>query len=400
MQLRAADAARIREQKWDLSMGGNPIVRFRGREYLRQRTDGSCVFLLADGRCRVHADFGFESKPIACQLFPYMLSPSEGSSRMGVSFACQSVIENKGALVNGQASDALRIALRGVPEVVAVSAGALLCRGRAAEAGELRALEDRLVRWIARDAPLAERIDGLAWIAQSLAAANLRAVRGQRMKDLVNLLFDALADELPHHPIDPPSARQVAMLQSAVFSRTEDPKPLSDGASGRVTSTLGQLRRSRVWRRGKKGVVVPHIGIGWSNRVTFGQVARVRSIDASKDHADCNELVTRWMRSSIEGGRIWGSGYYGWNAVDGLGAFMFAIASVGWLARFHAAGEGIDAPSIAGLRAAIGRIDRTAGRAAWLGGWVERARLAFLTRDDGLRRIAAAQYGYRAHNER
>ena len=98
------------------------------------------------------------------------------------------------------------------------------------------------------------------------------------------------------------------------------------------------------------------------------------------------------MRSSIEGGRIWGSGYYGWDAVDGLSAFVLSAATVGWLARLHAVGSKAHAPSLANVQAAVGRIDRTAGRAVWLGGWSERMRLAYLVRDDGLRRLVASQF--------
>lgn len=325
-------------------------------------------------------------------MFPYMLAPAESASQMGVSFACQSVIENKGKQFNEQVSDALKIVLRGIPEVLQPARGAAISRGRSAESGELDVLKSRLVRWIQRDAPLEERIDGLAWIAQTLSAARLNTVRGQRFKELVHLLFDALADELPLHPITAPLARQTALFQGAIFARTEDPKPVAQGAPGRLLSTISQLRRSRLWRRGTAGTVVPRIGINWPISTTFGEVAQVKRVRASSDIAACDELVSRWMRSSIEGGRIWGTGYYGWNAVDGITAFVLSAATVGWLARLHAAGSSAQVPGLVNVQAAVGRIDRTAGRAVWLGGWSERMRLAYFVRDDGLRRLVASQY--------
>ena len=392
VQLRAADARRIRDQAWDSRLGVNPIVAFRGREYLRQRADGSCVFLLDDGRCRVHAEYGFESKPIACQMFPYMLAPSEASSQMGVSFACQSVIENKGKALNEQVSDALKIVMRGLPETVQPRPRAAIGRGRLAERGELDYLRGRIITWILRESPMSHRVDGLAWIAQSLSTARLTNVRGERFKELVKILFDALGDELPLHPIAPPSLRQVAMLQGAVFARTEDPKPVAQGAPGRFMSTLSQLRRSRLWRKGRGATLVPAIGLGWSSSVTFDAVSTLPGIQASPDSPLCDELLSRWMRASIEGGRIWGSGYYGWSAIDGLTAFVLSIATVGWLSKLHAAGSSAPSPSLSDLQAAIGRIDRTSGRAIWLGGWSERMRLAYLARDDGLRRVASVQF--------
>ncbi len=392
VQLRPADAERIRLQEWESRIGSNPIVLFRGQEYLRQRPDGACIFLLDDGRCQIHAEFGFETKPVACQMFPYMLAPSETSSQMGVSFACQSVIENKGKHFNEQVPDALKIVLRGIPEVVRPARSAAISRSRRAESGELEVLKSRLVRWIQRDAPLHQRLDGLAWIAQTLSVAQLNKVRGSRFKELVDILFDALADELPLHPIGDPISRQIALFQGAIFARTEDPKPVAQGAPGRFLSTISQLRRSRSWRRGRGDTLIPSIGFGWPTSTTFDQVAQMKRLRESPQLVACEELISRWMRSSIEGGRIWGSGYYGWNAVDGLTAFVLSAATIGWLARLHAVASHAQAPTLANVQAAVGRIDRTAGRAVWLGGWSERMRLAYLVRDAGLRRLIVSQY--------
>lgn len=392
MQLRAADVARIVEQGWTARLGASPIATFRGRQYLRQNTDGACVFLMDNGQCQVHAEFGFEKKPIACQMFPYMLSPETSRAQMGVSFACQSVVENKGQLVNAQVPDALRIALRGLPEVLRPAPALALVRGRPAEVGEVEWFTKRLIRWLESAAPLRVRLDGVAWIAQTLAAARLRNVRGKNLRELFDLLFDALGAELPLHPIDPPSRRQRALLQGAIFARTEDPKPLSQVVSSRWLSILNQLRRSRAWRTGSGGQLVPLVESAAPGTVTFEQVWKVSVEQDSDESASIDALMTRWLRASIEGGRVWGSAYYGWSVVDGLCAFALAAASVGWLARFEAAHAACTVVSLAHVQHALRRIDRTAGRAPWLGRNSERLRLAFLVRDDGLRRVLLGHF--------
>src|SRR5208282_2149874 len=65
---------RIEAQGWDgdPELGGMPPVIKSGpwwsRQYrLNHREDGSCVFLTEDGRCRIHAKYGFETKPLACR---------------------------------------------------------------------------------------------------------------------------------------------------------------------------------------------------------------------------------------------------------------------------------------------------------------------------------------------
>jgi hypothetical protein len=77
--------------------------------------------------------------------------------------------------------------------------------------------------------------------------------------------------------------------------------------------------------------------------------------------------------------------------VDGLQALSINLACALWLARAHAAAHGRPAASLDDVRAAVGRVDRTSGRAPWIGGRAERARLAWLRIDDGLRRVLRDQ---------
>lgn len=410
VQLRIDDVKKLREQRWAERLGFDPIARFRGRDYLRQRADGACVFLLEDGKCRVHGEFGFENKPIACQLFPYMVSPGTSSARMGVSFACTSVVENKGELLNQQVPEALRIVSRGLGELLEPAPHGQIVRGTAAQRGELEALERYMVTWLASPLPLAIRLDGFAWMAQSLAVARIKSVRGDRFAELVELLTRALENELPHHPVGAPTSRQLALLRSAVFARTEDPKPLTAGAPGRVMATIDQLRRSRLWRKGRAASKVPLVfqqtrtvqqpmasapstsDDSRSAGCSFGDVEKVGPLGALCTDPECDSLLTRWLRATLEGGRAWGVGYYGWSGVDGIGAMAVSVAAVGWLSRAHAASHARTQVGLSDVRAALGRIDRTAGRAVWLGTTAERLRLAYLVRDDGLRAIIRSQF--------
>src|SRR4029453_9813761 len=117
VQLRDEDLAKLKSQDWEQKLGHPVTIRFRGMTYLRQRDDGACVFLMDDGRCRIHAEFCFAAKPIPCQLFPFHLTPnSSGGISMGINFACQSVLENKGAELRSHQSDLRKMAAQ-LPEV-------------------------------------------------------------------------------------------------------------------------------------------------------------------------------------------------------------------------------------------------------------------------------------------
>jgi len=429
VQLRESDLRRLREQKWEEKLGMPPTVAFRGETYLRQREDGSCIFLMENGLCRIHAEYGFEEKPIACQLFPFSLTPARRGAAMGLNFACQSVLENKGADL-GSHLDELRRMAKSLPEVKPLEQPPMLTEKLRASHREVDAISARLDGWLQRDdVDLPARLDGLAWIAQSLHKADLENVRDRRLAELLDLLFSALPEELEHLPVAGPGRGQTRLLRQAAFARVEDPKIGRVAKRGRLRTTLGQFFRSRRFARGRGRA--PHIGAGWAESI---RLQDVEHIDAPSDTATTDaidDLITRWLRATILGGRAWGAGLYGWPVVDGLKAVTLNIAAVGWLARLHAAGrpdtpgtpgtpgrsgtagtpgspgsapgeEGQHSPSppgrgvrgegqhsfnLADVRAALSRVDRTAGRAVWLGTRTERWRLRYLCMDDGLRRL-------------
>lgn len=385
VQLQTEDLARLRGQRWEERLGQSVTVDFRGTTYLRQGDDGACVFLMENGLCRVHAEFGFEEKPIACQLFPFSIVPGERDAALGVNFACASVQDSKGADLASHRREVLRMVER-IPESVAAPAPVALGPSLRASEAELAALERGLERWVAqREVPLPIRLDGLAWFAQSMIAARLDSVRGERFVELVETLLGALPDELALLPTAPPSRRQRKLLRQAVFARTEDPKIPVLAAAGRLRTTLRQFRTSRRFASGRG--FVPRVAGDWPSDVRFAARESVAPLGASTECAAIDELLSRWLRATILGRRAWGAGHYGWTVPLGLGAFALNAACVGWLARLHAAGRGADEVSRADAAAALGRVDRMSGRAPWLGSGAEALRVRWLALDDGLRRL-------------
>jgi lysine-N-methylase len=391
VQLREEDLAKLHEQRWESKLGEPITIEFRGVQYLRQRDDGSCIFLMDDGRCRVHAEFGFESKPIACQLFPFHLLPTTSGVQMGLNFACQSVLENKGAELRAHMKDLARQAGL-TPEVAQRIPPPMLNDRLRATDDEVDAITGRIDRWLRRhddDADdavsLNARLDGLAWVVASLNRAKLENVRGKRFAELLDVLFGALPGELAHHPVEAPTAKQRKMLRRAVFTRIEDPKLNRMERLGRWRTTLSQLARQRRFASGRGPA--PRIGMDWPDRVDLRDVERIGPARDAEQVAMIDDLMTRYLRAIVLGSRAWGAGYYGWPIVRGLQTLLLNVACMGWLARLHAAGRGESSLSIEDVRAALGRVDRTHGRAKWLGSSAERLRLIYLQLDDGLRRL-------------
>jgi hypothetical protein len=148
---------------------------------------------------------------------------------------------------------------------------------------------------------------------------------------------------------------------------------------------LSQLLASRAFTRGKGAA--PAVARGLLEGLSFAAISRIPPLSESPDRDPIDQLLARYARATILGNRAWGAGYYGWPAVRGLQALVLNIACTAWLARALAAKRGHAAATLDDVRDALGRIDRHAGRAPWLGSVGERLRLEYFRLDDGLRRI-------------
>ena len=391
VQLRDEDIERLERQQWKAELGFEPWVEFRGSRFLRQRPDGACIFLQDDGLCRVHARHGLQEKPVACRSFPLSVMPTADGPQQGLNFACGSVQLNKGAAMATHLADLRRIA-QDAPETVGEARGVALLPGREASPLELRALAGVLDQWMGREqSSIATRIDGLAWIAQSLRHAKLASVKDERFLELITTIVATLEGELEADPVGVATERQERMLRQAIFMRTEDPRLDRMKADGFLRTAWRQWRRQRAFLKGWG--TVPDLR-GFASGVRFQEAEFIPNPlhDAAEGHDESiDDLVTRWVRARLRGARTWGAGYYGFSAVEGLSALCVDVASAAYLARVHAAGRDPAANRVilADMAAAVARMDRTAGRAPWLATAGERLRLSFLSLDDGLRRTCA-----------
>lgn len=385
VQLRDRDLRKLEDQRWEERLGEPVTAEFRGRTYLRQRDDGACVFLMEDGLCRIHREFGFAEKPTACQLFPFVLVPDDRRTAAGLSFACQSVRENRGAELRTHLAEVDRMS-RDLPETRLATYGAMLADAMGAKEAELETLAVLLDRFLSRgDVTLRDRFDGLAWVAASLGRAKLAEVRATRFRELVGVLVGALPDELEHLPLEDALPKQLRLLRQAVYARLEDVQVNAARARGRWRTVLAQLLASRSFTRGKGPI--PAVARGLLEGIPFEAVPTVPRLSESPDADLIDELLSRYARATLLGNRAWGAGYYGWPAVRGLQALVLNLAATAWTARALAAKRGRTHASIEDVRDALGRIDRHAGRAPWLGSTGERLRLEYFRLDDGLRRI-------------
>ena len=79
------------------SDGYIPIVLSDDKRASVGRTSGGeCVFLDKEQLCEVHAEIGEPQKPLACQIYPHILTDTPEGFFVSLSFACPAVVENLG----------------------------------------------------------------------------------------------------------------------------------------------------------------------------------------------------------------------------------------------------------------------------------------------------------------
>lgn len=381
IELRGDDFERVRTQGWEAELGEPFWVDFAGRRWLRQREDGACIFLGQGGRCRIHARHGLEAKPVACQLFPFSFAPGPRGVQIGVNFACASVRRSAGAALATHEAEVRRLQAA-VPEACEGASIADLEPGLPATEQEVEGVSRALDRWLADDALSgAMRLEGFAWLAQSLREAKLSRVRGDRLVELLGTLVQAGPGELPLLPAMPPTSRAWRLLRQAVFARVEDPKIADLRRSGRLRGVFAQWRRSRAWSSGRGAAPAIH---GWP-QLRFDAMAGAPRLFAGVDATAIDELMRRWLRATVLGGRAWGAGLYGLPVSEGVAMVALNAACAAWLACARAASSGRGEVCVEDLGEAIGRVDRASGRAPWLGSTGERQRVAFLCLQDAIR---------------
>jgi lysine-N-methylase len=213
------ERARILAQGWDRQkdLGGlEPFVRvgrLGARRYvLNHREDGSCVFLSEQGRCRIHERFGYQTKPLPCRIFPFVLVPAGDHWRVGLRFACPSAAANKGRALPAH-NAALQEFATGLAEREGLQPrpdGSLtepprLDGGRRLDWPDLLRVVDALLALLGnRHDPVERRLRKCLTLAAEVRKAQLNAITGSQLGELLDILQGLADAETPAAKSLPP----------------------------------------------------------------------------------------------------------------------------------------------------------------------------------------------------
>ncbi len=379
-----ADRKRIDQLDWVRELGVPPYVRAGRNWVLNKRPDGACVFLDEDNRCLIHARSGEPAKPLACRIFPFSLRPVRHGWQASLRYDCPSVRSSKGTPITQYRAWLADLSGELDHDAPVLDDTANLERGVRASVEEVEAVIARFTRWFKDDNPsMMDRLVGAARVTSTLQHARFRKVRGRRFMELIDLLFAALPAELTCAP-DEPTPRQRRLLRLLAFAHAEHVTlaEMRSGVIRRLGKRWQQLRGARRFWAGRG--IIPHWP-GFDGDVRFEAVEAIHP-DPEHERA-VGELLNRYVAARLQARSVFGRGYYGWRVFDGLAALWTSVAAVGWLGRCLAAGDGSKSLRYDDIARALGVVDRAATRVPALGTAAERARTAYLSRDDGVARL-------------
>jgi len=251
------DLQKLAEQRWQEHpdfQGVRTVVReslLGGRRVLAKRPDGRCVFLNADGRCRIHELHGAEAKPAVCRMFPFQVVPLGNFAYLTPRRSCPSA-----AADDGRPAGEHIAALKKAGLIDRFSPGRtrppVIARGVRRSWPEFLAAADVLARLMtAPDFPLVRRVVHGLRFCELLGQCKLRRVKQESWQELMQILESSSTDKAAEFFRDrqPPSrSTGVLFRQLGVhYVRSH----LAFATSGRWRERWRLLRASAVFAHGK-----------------------------------------------------------------------------------------------------------------------------------------------------
>ena len=356
--LDSSDRKRIVDQKWTSADGVDPdsMIVPHGRGFrLGHQADGACVFLSAEGRCRIHARFGEPAKPLACRLYPLTFHPAGPRIAVGVRFDCPSAVQNRGAALSAQLEPMRHVApfaLQGMPASVPAPP---VFAGRPVEWPEFHRVLQRLDALLAgTDAPLAHRLVRGLHALTGLEPLPLARLTGRLAEQVIETPFrEALTSA---------AAATLSATSPSLISRVLLRQQVLEQARRTTVRELQQTNRYR-WFLLKAAF---HFLSGTGRTTELGEgfgpvpFSKVEQVADSRT-GEFDALLTRYLRVKLQTVSCCGVAFHGLSLQDGFRALALQFAVIRWLAHWHAAAAGRTQPVTVDFEAAVRRADHNWG---------------------------------------
>jgi lysine-N-methylase len=343
-----AERRRIEAQGWDkdAELAGQRFWKrhgpWWGRRYrLAHRREGGCVFLGPDNRCRIHTRFGAEAKPLACQLFPFVLVPAGDHWRVSLRFACPSAAAGKGQPLAAHRPELERLARlleQQEREAVTTTPVPLLQRGQKVDWRDVFRFVEAVMGLLRnRDEPVERRWRKCLALSGLCRQAQFDKLSGGKLTEFLALVSNALADEAPAdlEAVPRPTwiGRMLFRQEAAIYAR-------KDHGEARGPATRRPLARLGIGCRFALGKGrVPRVNALLRPGVTFADLEK----PVGPLPAVAEEMLEKYYLVKVGSLQFCGPTGFGLSLWDGLDTLALTLPLVLWLARGLDAGSRLEA---------------------------------------------------------
>jgi lysine-N-methylase len=379
---------RITSQGWDTDadIGDLPLFVRHGRWWrrryrLNQTTDGKCVFLNDDGRCRIHARFGGEAKPLACRLYPFMLVPAGDHWRVSLRYACPSAAANDGRPLTEYQQELMRYGAEPVQQPASdgsLSGPPRLQGWQRVDWPDLflfvRALSSLLKN---TDDRIERRLRKCLALATLCGQARFEKVQGARLAEFVNLLGETIEAEVPVAAAELPPPGWVGRV---LFRQILAPYARKDIGQDRGLAARGRLALFGAACRFAWGSgTVPRVH-GLLPETTFERLEQ----PAGPLPAESEQQLERYYRVKVNSLQFCGPTNFRFSFWDGLESLALTFPVILWLSRAFS-----NLPREAAVTLALRIVDDNFGFNPLLDGRRQRWVVSILARRGELGRLIA-----------
>jgi len=337
---------------------------------LAHQDNGGCVFLDDQGLCRIHGKFGEDAKPLACRIYPYAFHPAGNKVTVSLRFSCPSVADNHGEPVSKQRQELKAIAKQVVPDNVNEASQPMLRPGTKLEWNEIRMIVDRLDETFSADAASAVLLLRALFWMDMLNQTQFGAIRGERLKDLLDIITQAATVEIPTMPT------------------REEPSFIS---RGQFRLLAGQYARKDTYTSSDQSLSGRFRMLQFALRLTSGR-GLLPSLDESLKEVSSDalegdfgpiphesaEMLIRYFRVKVRSFSFCGPAYYNIPMVEGFYSLALVYPAVMWIARWLVVSDGREMLTHEDLRQALTMADHQHGYSPAFGTWGFRRRVKSL----------------------
>ena len=334
----AAERAIIDRQNWSAVPGYETLETVTAGSdgyQLAHTSDGACVFLGSDNRCKIHAKFGAAAKPKACRIYPFVMVPAGDHWRVGIRFACPTAIANTGRKLSAHAAELAEFA--GLLEADTTRSTAEL-PAPALQPGQNVSWPDLLrfnaaLLTILNDAayPLERRLRQIVALADVCKKSRFDAVQGPRLKEFLDVMTAATQDDVPLAPTVPkPSwvGRMLFRQLTAIYCRKDN------GPDTGIASQSRWIRIRSAWRFARGTGTIPKL---------HAKIPTMTFADADEPTKlitpDAEALLLRYFQVKLESLQFCGPTNFHRHYWEGLDALLMTFPAIQWLARVFARGS-------------------------------------------------------------